>query len=131
MQSDIRFLTLHEVLRLHEIAIQNYGGYPGVRDLGLVESALAGPAQTWAGEYLFQSVPDMAAALWYSLAKNHGFVDGNKRVSLLAADAFLQFNGLLLTLSSSEVEALTLNIAIGECSREEVAQVIRENTAAL
>ena len=128
---NIRFLTIEEVLRVHEIAIEMFGGSKGVRDIGLIESALAGVAQTWDGEYLYASVSEMAAALWYSLAKNHGFVDGNKRVSLMAADAFLQVNGMLLTLSDQEVEELTLKIAIGELSRDEIAEVIRANVRPL
>lgn len=77
------------MLSLHQTAIEVFGGATGVRDVGLVESAVASPRQSWDGEYLLGSAEEMAAAYWHGLAKNHGFVDGNKRVSLMAADVFL------------------------------------------
>jgi death-on-curing protein len=122
-----RFLTLDEVLTLHEVAIERFGGSNGVRDAGMIESALAVPMQTWGGEFLLDSIEAMAAAYWHGLAKNHGFIDGNKRISLMAADVFLQFNGLLMTLSEEEAEAVTLRIATSELDRDEIAALIREN----
>ncbi|MEO7454225.1 MAG: Fic family protein [Fimbriimonadales bacterium] len=128
MQSESRrFLTLEEVLMLHEIAIERYGGSAGVRDIGLVESAISLPMQTWDGEYLVGGVPEMAAAYWHGLSKNHGFIDGNKRVGFMATDAFLQLNGLLLTLTEAEAEDVALRVATSDCSREELAEIIRAN----
>ncbi|HYQ81440.1 MAG TPA: Fic family protein, partial [Anaeromyxobacteraceae bacterium] len=72
------FLTLDEVLALHADQIGRYGGSPGLRDLGLLESALAAPRATFGGEHLHGSLPEMAAAYLFHLVRNHPFVDGNK-----------------------------------------------------
>ncbi len=89
MPSDrVLFLTLEEVLAIHETLIQRFGGSPGVRDHGLLESALYRP-QTGYYADLFE----MAAAMMESLLMNHPFTDGNKRVAFFATDVFLRFNG--------------------------------------
>jgi death-on-curing protein len=118
------FLTVEDVVRLHEQAIRLYGGESGVRDAGLLESAVMAPQQTFGGEFLYGSVPKMAAALWHGLVQNHPFLDGNKRAGLRAADVFLARNGLDLVASSSQVEEWTLSVATGRLSREELAILI-------
>ncbi|MGE0434936.1 MAG: type II toxin-antitoxin system death-on-curing family toxin [Planctomycetota bacterium] len=92
-----RFLTVEEVLGLHAIAIARYGGTLGVRDKGLLESAVAMAQQSAGGEYLHSFPFGMAAAYAFHLGKNHPFVDGNKRVALLAAIVFLHTHGLELS----------------------------------
>lgn len=116
---------------MHRIAIERFGGSEGVRDAGMIESAVMFPQQTWSGEYLLGSVSEMAAAYWWGLAKNHGFVDGNKRVGLMAADAFLQFNGVLLIISQEQAEEFTLAVAVSEMTREELAEIIESNCEAI
>ncbi len=123
------FLTLDEVLALHADQIARYGGRPGLRDLGLLESALAMPRATFGRVYLHPSLPEMAAAYLFHLAGNHPFVDGNKRVGLAAAIAFLDLNGLWLEADPDELAELVLRTARGEASKAELAEFIRERVA--
>jgi len=120
------FLTLDEVLALHADQIARYGGRPGLRDLGLLESALAMPRATFGRLYLHPSLPEMAAAYLFHLAGNHPFLDGNKRVGLAAAIAFLGLNGLWLEADPDELAELVLRTARGEAGKAEVAEFIRE-----
>ncbi len=89
----MRFLTLNEVLALHSQLISLFGGTSRIRDLGSLESAIAQPRMTFGGEDLYPSVAEKAAALGYSLIKNHPFVDENKRVGHAAMEVFLVLNG--------------------------------------
>ena len=120
------FLTLDEVLALHADQIAHDGGRPGVRDLGLLESALAMPRTTFGRAYVHPSLPEMAAAYLFHLAGNHPFVDGNERVGLAAAIAFLGLNGLWLEADPDELAELVLRTAQGEASKAELAEFIRE-----
>jgi len=86
------YLTVVEVLAIHADLIERYGGSPGVRDYGLLESALYRPQTDYYADLI-----EEAAALWESLAQNHAFIDGNKRVAFAAAYTFLAINGLRLT----------------------------------
>jgi death-on-curing protein len=90
---DPEFLELEDVFELHAESIERYGGDSGVRDQGLIESAVAVPRQSFGGEYLHVTLFEMAAAYAFHLAENQGFVDGNKRSGLAAATAFLAMNG--------------------------------------
>jgi death on curing protein len=87
------FLSLDEVLEIHEQQIDRYGGSPGLRDAAGLESAVATPQATFGGEYLHTSIPAMAAAYLFHLCQNHAFIDGNKRVGANAAITFLLING--------------------------------------
>jgi death-on-curing protein len=84
----VKFLSLDEVLAIHERLIGRFGGAPGIRDMGLLESALYRPRTGY-----YQDIAEMAAALFESLLMNHPFVDGNKRVAFFATDVFLRLNG--------------------------------------
>ena len=86
--SEVQFLSLDEVLEIHTVLIEHFGGPPGVRDLGLLESALYRPRSGY-----YNDLVEMAAAMFESLIKNHPFVDGNKRVAFFATDVFLRLNG--------------------------------------
>ena len=122
-----RFLSVDEVLKLHAEGIKRYGGDPGIRDYGLVESATLAPQQTWGGEYRCHDLAEMAATYWYNLTRNHGFIDGNKRVGLAACDVFLLMNGYDLELSDDgEALDLALRIATDAVSKEDVANQLRE-----
>lgn len=90
------FLTLGEVLAIHDSVIERYGGSLGVRELALLQSALGMPEATFGGEYLHADIPSMAAAYCFHLVANHPFVDGNKRVGAAAASVFLEMNGWTL-----------------------------------
>ncbi len=119
------FLTLDEVLALHADQIERYGGRPGLREAGLLESALAAPQATFDGAYLHPSLPEMAAAYLYHLAKNHPFLDGNKRIGLAAALAFLGLNGLWLEADPDALADLVLAVAAGKADKAEVAVFIK------
>lgn len=119
------FLTLDEVLALHADQLERYGGDPGLRDVGLLESALATPRATFGRAYLHGSLPEMAAAYLFHLVGNHPFVDGNKRVGLAAAIAFLGLNGLWLEAEPDELTELVLRLARGEATKAEAAEFLR------
>lgn len=122
-----RFLTEAEVLSLHEGAIQRYGGSTGVRDTGLLASALAMPQQGFGGEFAHLVPFGMAAAYTFHLCKNHPFVDGNKRAAFLACVTFLFLNGWHLT-SPDEVTAdKVLAIAESRMSKDEFALWLSEH----
>jgi death-on-curing protein len=119
------FLTLDEVLALHAEQVGIYGGAAGIRDLGLLESAIAAPRSTFGREFLHATVAEMAAAYLFHVVRNHPFVDGNKRTGLAAAIAFLGLNGLWLEADPDELAGLVLGVAEGRTPRAEVAEFIR------
>ena len=94
------YLTLDEALFIHRQQLRLFGGAPGIRDLGLVEAALLRPQTGY-----YDGLIDEAAALWESLAMNHGFVDGNKRVAFACVDIFLELNGRRIVAEPAEVIA--------------------------
>jgi len=118
---DPLFLTLDEVLALHEDQIRRYGGSHGVRDIGLLESALGNAAATFDGEYLNQTIFEMAAAILYGICRNHPFVDGNKRASVAAALVFLEMNGVTVDADQSVFYDLVIGVAEGRASKAQIA----------
>lgn len=119
------FLTLDEVLEIHENQLELYGGRPGILSLPLLESALAQPQATFGGQFLLPDVFEMAATYLFHLVQNHPFVDGNKRVGAVAAIVFLLVNGKDIRLSNDELEGLVLQTARGKLKREEIAARLR------
>jgi death-on-curing protein len=125
----MRFLTLIEVLELHRRIIEQSGGAFGIRDVGLLESAIAQPRMTFGGEDLYPSLLEKAAALGFSIIMNHPFVDGNKRTGHAATETFLVLNGIEINASVDEQERLVLAIAAGELGREAFVEWLKRNTA--
>jgi len=123
----VEFLTLDEVLSLHADQIARYGGSALVRDVGLLESALAMPAATFGGELLHASLEEQAAAYLFHLVKNHPFVDGNKRTGLVAMLAFLGLNGRRLEAPDDDLTDLVLGVAEGRVTKAEVAVFVRRH----
>lgn len=126
-----KFLTLAEVVEIHADQIQRYGGEAGVRDFGLLESALAQPESSFAGEWLHRDLHDMAAAYAYHLCQNHPFVDGNKRTAITCALVFLALNGINIKDPTAKnpmklVENTMLAVAAGKMAKAELAQTLRE-----
>lgn len=115
------FLTLDEILSLHEDQIKRYGGSGGVRDLGLLQSAMGTAAATFGGVFLHATVFEMAAAYLYSICRNHPFVDGNKRTAVAAALTFLEMNGIEVEAEEDEFYDLVIGVAEGRVSKAEVA----------
>jgi len=126
-----QFLTLDEALAIHAHQIARYGGALGVRDRGLLESALAMPAATFAGDYLHPSLPEQAAAYLFHLVKNHPFVDGNKRVGLACSLAFLRLNGIRVRATDDDLVDIVMGVAEGRRSKADVAVFFRERSKAV
>ena len=116
----MRYLSLGEVVELHRAMLEQTGGTPGIRDLGMLESALAQPRATFDGKDLHTTLIEKASALGFSLALNHVFVDGNKRVAHAAMEVFLLLNGAELSADVDEQERLMLNLADGQVTREQL-----------
>ncbi|MCB9916457.1 MAG: type II toxin-antitoxin system death-on-curing family toxin [Planctomycetes bacterium] len=121
------FLTVEHVLSLHRRLIESFGGDPGLRDRGMLESAVSVPRATFDGRLLHRGVPAIAAAYHFHLCKNHPFVDGNKRIALAAAEVFLLLNGFELRAGDDAVEALTMGVASGAVSKDEVSAFFRRH----
>ena len=121
------FITLDDVLALHADLIAHYGGSPLVRDVGLLESAVAMPAATFGGERLHASLEEQAAAYLFHLVKNHPFVDGNKRTGLMAMLVFLGLNGRRLEAPDGTLTDLVLGVAEGRVTKAEVAVFVRRH----
>lgn len=122
------FLSLAEVLEIHQDQIARYGGDPGIRDMGLLKSALGMPSVTYGGEFLHTDIFEMAAAYLYHLVKNHPFVDGNKRVGAVAAIVFLALNGYEFDAPEDDFAEMVLAVARGERDKADVAVAIRRWT---
>jgi death on curing protein len=123
-----QFLTLDEIIAIHRDQIERYGGSLGVRDWGLLKSALAMPQATFGNQYLHGDVLEMAAAYLFHIVQNHPFIDGNKRAGAVAADVFLALNEIQLTAGEDEFAELVLSIARGEISKSTIAEFLRANT---
>jgi len=118
----MRYVTLGEVVALHRSILEGSGGASGIRDLGALESALAQPRATFDGIDLHESIQAKAAALGFSLALNHPFIDGNKRVAHAAMEVFLLLNGFEIVAPVDEQEQLMLELAAGKVSRQQLAE---------
>jgi death on curing protein len=116
----MRFLTLMEVLYLHRRLLDTTGGADGVRDLRIIDAALAAPKATFDGEDLYPGVLAKAAALGYALVQGHAFIDGNKRVGHASMAAFLRCNGYELKASVDEQEQVVLALASGTMGRDQL-----------
>lgn len=123
------FFTLEEVLDIHEQQIVLYGGEFGLRDRGLLESALAMPQSMFSGKYLHGDLFEMAAAYLFHLVQNHPFLDGNKRTGTVLAYVFLRLNGLHLTATPDELELIVLDVACGRCDKKHLADFFRKNSS--
>ncbi len=122
------FLSLDDVRELHEDQINLYGGSAGVRDLGLLLSAIEMPKATFAGEFLHEDLYAMAAAYLFHIVQNHPFIDGNKRAGLAAALAFLGLNGFRVTTDNDTLTDLVLNVAQGKVDKTAIAKFLRQHS---
>jgi len=113
----MRFLTLAELIELHHRIIEQSGGADGIRDLGLAESALAQPQMSFDGTEVYPTLAEKAAALCFSLVKNHPFVDGNKRIGHAAMETFFVMNGFELDADVDDSESVILRLAAGDLGR--------------
>jgi len=122
-----RFLNLGEVLFIHRDQIERYGGEPGIRDVGLLQSALAMPAAGFGGRFLHGDLFEMAAAYLFHITRNHPFVDGNKRTGAACALVFLELNGIEIDASEDELVGMVTAVAEGRAEKGAIADFFRRH----
>ena len=127
----MRFLTLGEVLALHRRILAESGGTSGVRDLGAIASAVSQPKVSIGGQDAYPTLIEKAAALGFSLIRNHGFLDGNKRIAHAAMEVFLVMNDMEISASVEEQERFMLSLAASEVTREGLIDWLRSNATDL
>jgi death-on-curing protein len=125
---EIYFLTVEDVIRLHDSSIEREGGNPGVKDPVYLESAVVLPQQRVFGQYLHQSIEAMAAAYMFHICQNHPFQDGNKRTALQAAETFLNMNGKEMTLTNEQAFQLLIGVASGDIDKQRLTAFIETQT---
>jgi death-on-curing protein len=119
------FLDIDKVMRMHLSLIERYGGEAGLRDAGLLHSAIAMPQASFGGEFLHTDIFEMAAAYLFHLVQNHPFVDGNKRAGLVAALAFPDLNDIEVITSQEAMYDLTIAVAAGQAGKGNIAAFFR------
>ena len=124
----MRYLSISEVLELHERLILSSGGSTGIRDLGALESAVDQPYVTFDQQDLYLDLISKAAAICFSLVMNHPFLDGNKRVGHAAMETFLVLNGANFVCSLNEQEHIMLDLAAGKIDRAEFTNWVKKHT---
>ncbi len=122
---NLEFLSVDDVLEIHDEQLARFGGGEGVRDEGLLESAIAQPMATFDGAFVHRDLFEMAGAYLFHIVANHPFVDGNKRTGLLAALVFLALNGVEIAHSSEALYDLTMAVAEGSAGKQDVASCLR------
>ncbi len=120
------FLGLEEILEIHHDQIERYGGTEGIRDLGLLQSALAMPQAGTSSQYYHADLLEMAAAYLFHIVKNHPFVDGNKRTGVAAALVFLEMNGIEVRATDKALVDTALAVAEGKLHKSGIAEFFRE-----
>jgi death-on-curing protein len=119
------FLDVEDVIEIHRALLDEHGGKDGVRDKGLLESAVMQPPAAFGGEFLHEDLFAMAAAYLFHIVKNHPFLDGNKRTGLAAALTFLDLNGYPIEIPTSALYHATMGVARGSLDKGEVADLFR------
>ncbi|SSC72461.1 unnamed protein product [Ciceribacter sp. T2.26MG-112.2] len=127
--SSFFFISRPVVETLHQMQIERFGGAYGLRDEGALESALARPVNREA--YGCDDVNELAAAYLFGLAKNHAFIDGNKRIAIVTAAVFLMENGYEINATDAELYAFVLSVAAGEIDEEGATRFLKDHTVAL
>ena len=121
------FLSTEDVLILHANQVDLYGGEHGVRELGLLDSAVAQPRASFGGNFLHAFPFEMAAAYLYHIVQNHPFFDGNKRTGAVAALVFLDFNGIEIDAPKGSLYDITMSVATGQAGKAEIAEFFRSH----
>ena len=119
------WLSYEQVVSIHSRQLRRFGGAPGLREEGMLRSALERPINKW--QYEQAELPELAAAYAFGLAKNHAFVDGNKRIAFMAMIVFLRLNGIQFAPAPAHATAIILALAAGEVSEESLTRWIRDN----
>lgn len=121
-------LNKEQVIRIHSMLIKETGGSDGIKDEGLLDSALNAPFQTFDGEYIYKTIKAKAAKLGYFLVKNHPFIDGNKRIGVLVMITFLEINGIEIICTDEELITLGLSLADGSIDDEDLLKWIIDHS---
>jgi death-on-curing protein len=124
----IRFLDMETLLHFHDDQLRRYGGKSGIRDIGLLESALAQPKASFGGEYVHPTVFHMAAAYAFHIYRNHPFFDGNKRTALIAMYVFFHVNGYRLKAEKKALYSIMLGLAQGQIDKESLTVFLQHET---
>lgn len=124
-----RFVPKEVALTIHADLLQRYGGKPGLRDLGLLDSALAQPKITVGGKFAHKTLFDKAAAYGFHVCKNHPFIDGNKRVAFVLMDVFLQQNGWEIKAAEEDAYTIMMALASGELTKAQVATWLKKHSS--
>jgi death-on-curing protein len=120
------FLTVDDVLKIHEQQLLHFGGAPGIRDRSGLEAAVQQPQASWAGEYLYESIFDMASVYAFHIAEAQAFVDGNKRTALHVALLFLAINGYEISFDDPRLYDAMIAIATKAMTKEDLSNLFRE-----
>ncbi len=120
-----RWITYEQVIAVHSRQLRRFGGAPGLRDEGMLRSALERPVNKW--QYEQAELPVLATAYAFGLAKNHAFVDGNKRIAFMTMVAFLRKNGIQFAPDQAVATRMFFALAAGEVSEESLTRWIRDN----
>ena len=123
----MKYLSVMQVIRIHERVIEVSGGDPAILDLGKLDSAVAQPRMTFGGQALYPTLSEKAVALAFSLTKNHPFQDGNKRTSHAAMEMFLLRNGHEIEAKVDDQEAIFFGVAAGTIGRDEFAEWVKNH----
>ncbi|HEY0851745.1 MAG TPA: type II toxin-antitoxin system death-on-curing family toxin [Bradyrhizobium sp.] len=123
--SEPLWITYEQAIAIHSRQLRRFGGASGLRDEGMLRSALERPINKW--RYEQASLPELAAAYAFGLAKNHPFVDGNKRIAFMSMMTFLLKNGVAFSPDPAHATQIILSLAAGEVSEESLTRWIRDN----
>ncbi len=120
-----KFFTVEQVIEIHDAFLEDHGGLPGIRDKGLLISAVEMPRASMFGEYLHKTIYDKAAAYLFHIVQNHPFNDGNKRTGALTTILFLEENGIKIVFSDKDYEEFVVSVAQGQKNKEEIAYFLK------
>jgi death on curing protein len=120
-----KFLSVQQVIEIHDVFLEDYGGLPGIRDKGLLISAVEAPRASMFGEFLHKTIYDKAAAYLFHIIQNHPFNDGNKRTGALTTILFLEENGIKTIFSDENYEEFVVNVAQGKKNKDIIAYFLQ------
>jgi len=123
----IRYLSIQEVIEIHDQIIDIYGGSFGLRDLGLLASAIEMPKSKFDNKFLHPTIFDKASAYLYHICNNHPFIDGNKRTAAVSTLVFLEDNEISLKFNESKFENLIVEIAIGKINKKYISSILKKS----
>ena len=120
----MKILSKKQIISLHEVLIESFGGSPGIRDEGLLDAAINAPFQTFDNQSLYPTIQSKAAQLCFGFVNNHAFVDGNKRIGAHVMLIFLELNGINLEYSQRDLYEIILDVAAGKAQAENLLKWI-------